>query len=113
MPGRHTAPNMVGRRQHAGVGKWIVLGVVVLVAIGLGVFAITAALVSIAQAQVTKAQRQSSAERLGEVTREGGVAISTEQQMLDYNARNSGANLASTVPQALNITDQGAVDSTL
>ncbi len=61
--------------------------------------AITAALVPIAQAQMTNKQRQSSDERLGEVTRQGGVAVSTEQQMLDYNARNAGANLAGTVPQ--------------
>ncbi len=61
--------------------------------------AITAALVPIAQAQMTNKQQQNADERLGEVTRQGGVAVSTEQQMLEYNARNSGANLTGTVPQ--------------
>lgn len=60
--------------------------------------AITAALVPIAQAQLTNTKQTSSDERLGEVTKDGGVAVATEQQFVEYVAKHPDAKLAATVP---------------
>ncbi|WP_338079901.1 VWA domain-containing protein [Antrihabitans stalactiti] len=60
--------------------------------------AITAALVPIAQAQATNTKQKTADERLAEVNRDGGVAIATEEQVVAYNAANSGANLVASVP---------------
>ena len=60
--------------------------------------AVTAAVVPIAQAQQANPQRKSADERLGEVVRDGGLAISTEQQLVEYNAQNASANLQASVP---------------
>ncbi|WP_139360359.1 substrate-binding domain-containing protein [Mycobacterium sp. D16Q16] len=60
--------------------------------------AITAALVPIAQAQLTNTRQSSAEERLGEVAKTGGLAISTEQQLLDYNDKHPGALLTAVVP---------------
>ena len=60
--------------------------------------AITSALVPIAQAQAVNAKQKTADERLAEVNRDGGLAISTEQQLLAFNAANPGANLTASVP---------------
>ncbi len=60
--------------------------------------AITAALVPIAQAQLTNTRQSSAEERLGEVAKTGGLAISTEQQLLDYNDKHPSALLTAGVP---------------
>lgn len=60
--------------------------------------AITAALVPIAQAQLTNTTQGSAEERLGEVAKEGGLAVSTEQQLIDYNAKHPGTLLTAVVP---------------
>lgn len=60
--------------------------------------AITAALVPIAQAQLTNTRQGSAEERLGEVAKTGGLAVSTEQQLLDYNSKHPGASLTAVVP---------------
>ncbi|MEU9807084.1 substrate-binding domain-containing protein [Mycobacterium sp. NPDC050853] len=60
--------------------------------------AITAALVPIAQAQLTNTRQSSAEERLGEVAKAGGLAVSTEQQLVDYNAKHPDAKLVAVVP---------------
>ncbi|WP_078324604.1 VWA domain-containing protein [Mycobacteroides salmoniphilum] len=60
--------------------------------------AITAALVPIAQAQLTNTRQSSAEERLGEVAKTGGLAVSTEQQLLDYNSKHPGALFTAVVP---------------
>jgi hypothetical protein len=60
--------------------------------------AITAALVPIAQAQATNTKQKTATERLAEVNRDGGVAIASEQEVIAFNAANSGANLMASAP---------------
>lgn len=60
--------------------------------------AITAALVPVAQAQLTNTKQSSVQERLEEVAKTGGLAVSTEQQLLDYNAKHPDTTLAAVVP---------------
>lgn len=60
--------------------------------------AITAALVPVAQAQLTNTKQSSVQERLEEVAKTGGLAVSTEQQLLDYNAKHPDTTLAALVP---------------
>ncbi len=60
--------------------------------------AITAALVPIAQAQLINTKQSSAEERLGEVAKTGGLAVSTEQQLIDYNARHPDTKLIAVVP---------------
>lgn len=60
--------------------------------------AITAALVPIAQAQLTNTKQGSAEERLGEVAKTGGLAVSTEQQLVDYNAKHLDTKLTAVVP---------------
>ncbi|MGH3722762.1 MAG: substrate-binding domain-containing protein [Mycobacterium sp.] len=60
--------------------------------------AITAALVPIAQAQLTNTKQSSAEERLGEVAKNGGLAVSTEQQLVDYNAKHPDTKLTAVVP---------------
>ncbi|MUM19542.1 VWA domain-containing protein [Mycobacterium sp. CBMA271] len=60
--------------------------------------AITAALVPIAQAQLTNTKQGSAEERLGEVAKDGGLAVSTEQQLVEYNAKHPDTKLAAVVP---------------
>ncbi len=60
--------------------------------------AITAALVPIAQAQLINTKQSSAEERLGEVAKTGGLAVSTEQQLIDYNARHPDTQLIAVVP---------------
>jgi len=60
--------------------------------------AITAALVPIAQAQLINTKQSSAEERLGEVSKTGGLAVSTEQQLVDYNARRPDTKLIAVVP---------------
>lgn len=60
--------------------------------------AITAALVPIAQSQLTNTKQSSAEERLAEVAKTGGLAVSTEQQLIDFNAKHPDTKLTAVVP---------------
>ncbi|WP_096505351.1 substrate-binding domain-containing protein [Mycobacteroides stephanolepidis] len=60
--------------------------------------AITAALVPIAQSQLTNTKQSSAEERLSEVAKTGGLAVSTEQQLIDFNAKHPDTKLTAVVP---------------
>nr|WP_235916556.1 substrate-binding domain-containing protein [Spelaeibacter cavernicola] len=61
---------------------------------------LSTALVPLAQAQAANPEARSSDQRLAEVSRNGGLAIATEEQVIAYERTNPGASLEPMVPQS-------------